>query len=280
MKNLYFILFIISSTIYSQENSEMKIYLESGLDFKTSSQDNRSDAQAGVGMLGLKFEKDYIYGKLLFTVFSMNEEIISESDNKIFGTNLLVPSNSSNSISNFTFQLGTKSFYNYADNNTSEPIWSIKRFGAVSNFSIFNNHWSYNDTTLPVTITVFDLHMTYRLLSEKILGENNGRVDFYIFGGFSSRRLGGDYGLKKNSELRKEFIGTVKRGFNGTNLGARLEISNFYGQVNLTNFGRDEIDGFSGSQAVISVGFNANLNLVAKSDFKSSKKNESTTSND
>lgn len=69
--------------------------------------------------------------------------------------------------------------------------------------------------------------------------------------------------LDSNSELRNEFINTNQLGFNAINLGARLEVSNFFGQVNLTNFGNDNIPGFSENQAVITLGFNASLNLKA-----------------
>jgi hypothetical protein len=247
-------------------DDDTSLYLETNINFATSTEDSRPDAQAGTGTLGIKFERKFIYGRVRFTVFSKNDEISSEdsTDNKIFGSNLLIPENSSSSISNFSFLLGTKSFYKYDNVSEDEPLLSKKRFGGYLQFAIYNTEWINEELTLPVTTTVLDLHLTYRLLSLDIEGENNGRADFYITAGYSNRRLGGDYGLDSNSEQRNDFIGTDELGFDAFNLGARLEISNFFGQVNLTNFGNDNIAGFSGNQAVIAIGFNANLNLKAK----------------
>lgn len=256
---------------FSQEDSkfldeETSLYLETNINFATSTEDSRPDSQAGTGTLGIKFKRKFLYGGVRFTVFSRNDEIISENntDNKIFGSNLLIPENSSSNISNFSFQLGIKSFYDFEDVVNDEDLLSFKRFGGYLKFAIYNTEWIKAEIKLPVTTTVLDLHLTYRLLSLDIDGEDNGRADFYLITGYSNRRLGGDYGLDNSKESRNEFIGTDKLAFDAFNLGARLEISNFFGQVNLTNFGKDNIPGFSGNQAVIAIGFNANLNLKAK----------------
>jgi hypothetical protein len=267
---IVFLLFFTYS--FSQEidnkflDDETSLYLETNINFATSTEDSRPDSQAGTGTLGIKFKRKFLYGGVRFTVFSRNDEIVSESDTdtKIFGSNLLIPENSSSNISNFSFQLGTKSFYNYDNVADDENLLSFKRFGGYLKFSIYNTEWINQELTLPVTTTVLDLHFTYRLLSLDIDGEDNGRADFYLLAGYSNRRLGGDYGLDSNQESRNDFIGTDELGFDAFNLGARLEISNFFGQVNLTNFGKDNIAGFSGNQAVIAIGFNANLNLKAK----------------
>ena len=247
-------------------DSETRLYLETNINFATSSEDSRPDAQAGTGTLGAKFERRFIYGNVRFTVFSRNDEIEAENvaDSKIFGSNLLIPENSSNSISNFSFLFGTKSFYKWNDVRDNENLLTLKRFGGYIKFAIYNSEWIKEDLTLPITTTVLDAHLTYRLMSLKIEGENNGRADLYLIAGYSNRRLGGDYGLDSNAEERIEFIGTDELGFDAFNLGARLEVSHFFGQVNLTNFGNDDITGFSGNQAVISIGFNADLNLTAK----------------
>lgn len=276
-KKLYFTIVLSLSyvLIFSQGNSEntnskfldneTNLYIETNIDFSTSTEDSRPDAQAGTGTLGIKFDRKFIYGKIRFTVFSKNDEIKSEDNNdtKIFGSNLLIPANSSNSVSNFSFLLGTKSFYNFENVPNNVDLFSLERFGGYIQFSIYNTVWKKEDIDLPVTTTVLDLHLTYRLLSLEIKGKNNGRADFYIISGYSNRRLGGDYGLDANTALRNQFINTDKLGFNAFNLGARLEVSNFFGQVNLTNFGNDNISGFSGNQAIISLGFNASLNLKA-----------------
>lgn len=280
MKNtkttLIITLFLFPFIVLSQEkdnkflDDKTNLYLETNINFASSTDDTRTDAQAGVGTLGIKFNRKFIYGGIRFTVFSKNEQITSENnlDNKIFGSNLLIPQNSSNNISNFSFLLGTKSFYNYDKVAENENLFSIKRLGGYLQFSIFNTIWATENISIPVTTNVLDLHLTYRLLSLEIEGDNNGRADLFIIAGYSNRRLGGDYGLDNNSVIRNEFLGTEELGFDAFNLGARLEISNFYGQVNLTNFGNGNIQGFSGNQAVISIGFNANLNLKANDSKK------------
>tara|TARA_R110002126_G_scaffold290980_1_gene449773 strand:- start:2543 stop:3379 length:837 start_codon:yes stop_codon:yes gene_type:complete len=271
LSKLLTILFLLTLTYsFSQDNKfiddETSLYLETNINFATSTEDSRPDSQAGTGTLGIKFKRKFLYGGVRFTVFSKNDEIISESntDNKIFGSNLLIPENSSSNISNFSFQLGTKSFYDYDNVANDEKLLSWKRFGGYLKFAIYNTEWINETVTLPVTTTVLDLHFTYRLLSLDIDGEDNGRADFYLITGYSNRRLGGDYGLESNLQSRNDFIGTEELGFDAFNLGARLEISNFFGQVNLTNFGKGNIAGFSGNQAVIAIGFNANLNLKAR----------------
>lgn len=251
-------------------DNEVNLYLETNIDFATSTEDTRPDAQKGIGTLGLKFDRRFVYGQIKFTIFSSNENIESESNNdiKIFGSNLLIPSNSSNNISNFSFLLGTKSFIKYDSVPDNVAMFSLKRFGGYGKFAIYNTNWIMGDLSIPVTTTVLELHLTYRLLSLKILGEGNGRADFYFLAGYSNRRLGGDYALGKNFSLRKDFLNTNELGFDGSNLGAKLEINNFYGQVNLTNFGNNQIPGFSGNQAVISLGFNAALTLKAVDEKK------------
>lgn len=247
-------------------DTDTKIYLETNISFASSTEDNRSDAQAGLGTLGIKFERKFVYGAVRFTVYSRNDEIIADnnSDIKIFGSNLLIPSNSSNNISNFSFLLGTKSFYNYDNVEESVDLFSRQRFGGYLRFSIHNTTW-IKETVDPLAITInsLDVNLTYRLLSLILLGEENGKANLYLEVGYSKRRLGGDYGLDINKDKRNEFIGTDELGFDAINLGARLEVSNFFGQVNLTNFGDKGIAGFSGNQAVITIGFKADLNILA-----------------
>lgn len=266
---LLFSFFIVLNITQSQNlkflDEDTKVSIETNIDFASSADDTRSDAQAGTGTLGLKFSRNFVYGKIRFTVFSKNDEIEAEStnDQKIFGSNLLIPQNSSNNISNFTFQLGTKSFYKWDSVQEKENLFSLKRFGSFIEFSINNTTWVQDGTILPITINSFKLQLTYRLLSLELDGKDNGRADFYITSGYTNRRLGGDYGLDKNKNLRNSFIETEDLGFDGFSIGARLELNSFFGQVNLTNF-NSEISGFGGDQAVITVGFNATLNLKAK----------------
>ena len=91
------------------------------------------------------------------------------------------------------------------------------------------------------------------------------RIKLIVSYGLTTRRLGGDFGLDSNRELRKMFLGTDKRGFNGSNFGVRLEVSKFYGEMNLTSFNKKfDIAGFSGNQAIISLGLIADLTIAAE----------------
>ena len=206
------------------DDSETRVYLESDIFFSSSTNDTRRDAQAGIGTLGVKFQRKFIYGRILFTVYSKNNEIETESliENKLFGSSLLIPQNSSNNISNFVFQFGTKSFYKFEKVNQETDFFSWKRFGANLQYGLYNTVWRKGADILPVTISAAELMITYRLLSLRLDGEQNGRLDFYLQGGMSSRRIGGDYGLEVNKELRNNFLGNDKLGFNAFYGGARL----------------------------------------------------------
>ncbi len=89
------------------------------------------------------------------------------------------------------------------------------------------------------------------------------RIKLILSYGISTRRIGGDLGFESSTDLRRYFLGTEKRGFNGSNLGVRLEVSKFYGEMNLTSFDKGDIPGFSGNQAIITIGLIADLTLVA-----------------
>lgn len=270
------VLYVLSFQLKAQDNADnfldynTKVFIETQIEFATSAEDMRSDAQAGYGTLGLKFERGLLYGGVRFTVFSRNDSIaaITNTDNKIFGTNLLIPENSSNGISNFSFELGTKSFYTLDQISPRRPLLSWDRIGAHVQFSIHNTIWDLDNVALPVTITRLDVTATYRLLTLQFKEEGNGRAILSLGLGYTNRRLGGDYGLDTNEDVRTDFIGTDELGFDGINLSTRLEVANFFGQVNLTSFGDKGIAGFSGNQAVINVGFNAKLNLSAKEDVE------------
>ena len=91
LSKLLTILFLLTLTYsFSQDNKfiddETSLYLETNINFATSTEDSRPDSQAGTGTLGIKFKRKFLYGGVRFTVFSKNDEIISESntDNKIF----------------------------------------------------------------------------------------------------------------------------------------------------------------------------------------------------
>ena len=264
-------LLIFINSVCAQEVGKLidydtKVYLETNINFATSAEDSRSDAQAGVGTLGIKFQRDLLYGGIKFTVYSNNDEIESETENdiKIFGSNLLIPSNSSESISSFSFLFGTKSFYKIGDIGDERSLLDLSRFGGYLSFSIDNTIWRIPENETAVTITSLDLMLAYRLLTLEFQENENGFATLSLEIGYSNRRLGGDYGLESRTNQRFDYINTDELGFDGLNLGTRLVVGDFYGQVNLTNFGNKGIPGFSGNQAVINIGFNAQLNLLAR----------------
>lgn len=260
--------FVLKTNLsYCQEfgsKDSLRISFVTDINFSSSADDNRKEATSGIGTIGLKFEKGYVYGNTNFTVYSQNNSIsTNSSETKIFGSNLLLPENSSSKISNFSILLGLKTFYLNAE-NLEAKTFSLKRFGANIEFKVNNNIWKNDSLTSPITINTFNFNLNYLLLNAKILNTNE-RIKLIISYGLTTRRLGGDFGLDSNKGLRKEFLGTDKRGFNGSNLGVRLEISKFYGEMNLTHFSNTyNISGFSGDQSIITIGLIADLTLIAQ----------------
>jgi|JI10StandDraft_1071094.scaffolds.fasta_scaffold293953_1 hypothetical protein len=272
MKKLttYFIIVIAifkSSVLIGQDfgkKDSLRISFLTDVNFSSSSDDGRKQSRSGIGTIGLKFETGYIYGSTNFTVYSQNENISTDStETKIFGSNLLLPENSSSKVSNFSFLLGVKTFF-LKEEDIEAATFSFKRIGANVEFKVNNNLWSRDSISVPITINTFNFNINYTLLNAKILNSDE-RIRLILSGGFTSRRLGGDFGLNSNKELRKSFLGTDKLAFNGANIGFRLEISKFYGEMNLTNFDRSlNISGFSGDQSIITLGLIADLTLVAE----------------
>jgi hypothetical protein len=268
------LLTVFSFLVYSQKNSifsdvlskeNLKVHLKTDVNYASSTADSRKEAQSANGTLGIKFANDYLFGSTSFVVHSQNDEISTDdiNENKLFGTSLLLPQNSSSNISNFEIQLGAKRFFKYVD-TMSFTAKLLNPIGTQISFRINNTIWQKSTISVPLTITSTSIDMTYQVLDLDIL-DSDEKIRLIMSIGFVSRRLGGDYGLDQNSELRKEFLGTDKLGFNGTKFTTRLEISKFYGQIDLTSFGRkDNIQGFSGDQATISLGIRADLPLPTK----------------
>lgn len=268
-KNLLYALTLCSFQSISQEGKDtVNVYLDSKIDFSTSANDKRSEASAGTGNLGIKFKHEFLYGSVHFTIYSKNKEISADNsdDFKLFGTNLLLPENNSGNISNFSFDIGTRSFSkieNYDPDQVGFFHW--KKIGAHLNYSLNNTIWTKDSISLPVFINTFSFNATYDLLNLKLFGEKKDQIVFRVHAGFTSRRLGGDYGLDKNEGQRLALLNTNHLGFNGFQYGARLELGEFFAQANITSFPRKlNLDGFSGDQAVISFGVIADINIAAK----------------
>ena len=264
---------LFSFNIFCQTEEDEKIdtvYLsiDSDFDFSSSASDSRSQSNATTGTLGLKFEQKVLYGSAHFTVFSKNEQIesVDTMDQTLFGTNLLLPENNSGNISNFNFSFGTSSFSRlFAYDKSNIGMISLRNIGANMYYSLNNTKWIKDSISASLFINSFAFNLTYELLNLKLFGENNDRIKLRLHYGFAARRIGGDFGLDKNSDLRMFFLNNNKIAFNGSQYGARLEIGNFFGQANVTCFSRKHgIEGFSGFQAVISLGVSADLDLAAK----------------
>ena len=267
MKILKVIIFLLPFISLSQKDTnDLRVYLNTDIKYASSASDTRKESQSAVGTLGVLFEVDRVYCSSTFTVHSQNEQITTDnlSETKLFGTNLLLPQNSSSNISNFQFIAGLESFYKkdsiYIKRTIRQKL--IRSVGIQIDYRVNNTTWQKSSIELPVTISSFSGDIVLRLLDVNMLNRSNEKIRLLISGGFVTRRLGGDYGLNQNSELRKEFLGTDALGFNGLKLSSRLEVSKFYGQIDLTNFGKKHnILGFSGNQAVITLGLRADLPL-------------------
>lgn len=267
---------IISENTFVEfrDTTDLKVYLKTDIKYASSAADTRKEAQSATGTLGMKFEKGYLFGSAVFTIHSQNEQISTtdDSERKLFGTSLLLPQNSSSNISNFELHLGANSFYKrkkYSELRGNDfykfmHTW-LQPIGCQIIWRVNNTVWEKSQITVPVTISSFSVDMTYRILDVKMDNFGDDRVKLIFSVGYNSRRLGGDYGLDENSSLRYQFLGSDKLAFNGLKITTRLEVSKFYGQIDLTSFSKkDNIKGFSGDQAVITIGIRADLGLATK----------------
>lgn len=262
-KLLFFLFpFLCYSQVDTTKTKDLKVYLKTDINYASSTSDPRKESQSATGTLGVKFEVENIYGSSTFTIHSQNEQISTNDslEKKLFGSNLLLPQNSSSNISNFELQLGMRSF----SKPGSQKSKYIRAIGGQFTYRVNNTIWEKTSTSLPVTISSISLDLTYRLLDVG-MADSDERIKLIMNFGYVNRRLGGDYGLNQNSELRKEFLGTDRLGFDGIKISTRLEISKFYGQIDITNFGKKHsIAGFSGDQAIITLGIRADLQLPTK----------------
>ena len=267
MKKITLWIVLFSFIAHSQKEKSIdtvKVFIETDVNFASSSNDTRKEASSGIGTLGLKFERGIFYGDINFTVFSQNKLVKSQDsiETKIFGSNLLLPQNSSSNISNFFILFGVKSFYKILKDD--EPTLSWKRFGANASFRINNSTWVKDSIQSAVTIASNEFNLTYLLLNTQLFNTKE-KIKIITSIGYTRRAIGGDLGLDSNKDERIKYVKTENLSFHGLNIGTRLEISKFYGQMNLTSFKRSEnIVGFSGDQAIITLGIKADLSLFGK----------------
>ena len=210
MRLFKILIFISPLFSFSQSDSNLRVYLKTDINYASSASDNRKESQSAVGTLGIKFDLyDNIFASSVFTVHSQNQEIVSDdvSEEKLFGTNLLLPQNSSSDISNFELQLGIDSYYNlltdvfdYKFKEKKSNLF-IRPIGTSMIFRINNTVWEKPNLEIPITIASLSIDITYRLLDAE-MAESNERVKLVVSTGYTNRRLGGDYGLEQNKNLR------------------------------------------------------------------------------
>jgi hypothetical protein len=271
--------------LFAQRMKELKDDVQLNLitDVKIESgvSNNIEQSKAGSGMLGIAFASRNFYGNAQFTVINSNKNlIISDSATQIkpFANNLLIPANSGQGISNFSISFGKKSFSNYEGDWTDVSILKFnkeffkndvwKRLGFYSFWQLNNTQWKKDSINMPLLISSFGIFITYNVLSLNLKNTVDEKAYLSLFGGIETRRLGGDYGLSKNAEIRKAFLSTANLGWNSFTYGAKLELGKFYGKVQLSHFidtkwQDGNLDGFSGVQATISLGAYIDLNLAS-----------------
>jgi len=256
-----------NKAIKKTNDSLVNILLETDIGFASSANDSRKESNAGTGTIGLKFEHGLFFGSANFTVYSTNEEILTSDtlETKLFGSNLLLPKNSSGSISNFSGVIGFKRFLDPRKDYQGPIQWILRRAGGYAYTNLNNTNWTKDTITTPVSVVSFGGNFTFDILNLELNGKNKDNIRLYTYIGYTARRLGGDYGINENDELREYYLNTDKRGFNSLEWGVKLEIGKFYGQVNMTSFNAGKnLPGFSGFQSIISMGVKADLNLNAK----------------
>ena len=223
--------------------------------------------RSGTGQLGISFRKEYFYGAVLFNVVNKNSSLtsIDSSEVNLFANNLLIPENSGQGISNFRIGFGVRSFGKLDTDWSKENLISWRRLGVYGWWNVNNTVWTKDSVTSPLTISSFGLNATYSLLSLQVFNARKDNVHLALWAGWEARRLGGDYALPKNEDVRRHFLGTTNYAFNSVLLGVQLEVGDFFGRVQHYNFGtEDQIDGFSGYQAVVTVGLNVEFNVKAE----------------
>ncbi len=281
MKNHFLIYLVLSTTTSfgqtmkevrdsdpNKEYGDTKLYLVT--DIKTASASSNNELNStGTGKLGVSFKSKYFYGSILFNVVNRNKDLSAKdtTEKKIFANNLLIPDNSGQGLSNFYISLGVKSFIKFDENHDwgTVPLVSYKRIGAYGFWQVNNTVWTKDKITTPLYISSLGFFLTYNILSLQILGEDKEKVYISWFGGFENRILGGDYSLEANKKLRTDFLNTEQTSFKSFPVvGFKLELGKFFGKITETHFGDGDIAGFSGWQAIISVGVNVDLNIAAK----------------
>jgi hypothetical protein len=291
----------------SSENNSPQISLITDVNLESGATSSIENAKAASGKLGFAVVKKSFYGSANIAVVSSKSAGTGVDSNNIkpFASNLLIPSNSSQGLSNFSAEIGFKSLsgYNSSLDNVAlitSPIsfkffkegWCDstklqfkefkdilgKRLGINGYWQLNNTIWKKDSISTPVFISSFGVFLTYNVLSMDLTNNDNAdKVNWSFFCGWDARRLGGDYGLDKNESMRKYFLNTNSIAWNSFSYGSKVEIGKFYGKVQISKFVDDKlrngsINGFSGFQATISMGIYLDLKLATSNKYANIKK--------
>lgn len=229
------------------------------------------------GKLGISFVTKYFYGDLSFTAVANGRESAASNvgDTAFFYNTLLLAQNRSAGFNELSGSIGVNKLLpamgilkdskdsTELENRTNLFYWWANSFG------LYVNHRSSNQTWVKDSLTSTDLLLsatsilaTLQLFNFRIKSLEWGHLQIVAFGGWTTRRLGGNYALADTP--RKMFLGTDKTVFNGWEYGVKMELGPFYGRASFTEFNLDDnIPGFSGPQLSVSLGAVVNLNFEA-----------------
>lgn len=246
------------------------VAIQSDLNFALASE-SAGENKSGSGSVGVFFVGQKWYGDVNFTVVSAQKEVATEDPATVapFVNNLLVPQNSGRNGSSFAASLGVNQpLGKWKWLNKKEGSfggWLGQNTGLYAQFRSNQLIWTKESTSVDVVVNSFAASVVFNVFNFKLQDDDRQFVHFFALAGVVTRRLGGDYGLDANKDLRRHFLGTEALGFNGWEVGAKLELGPFYSKMSLTSFPRkDNLPGFSGDQLLITAGATVELSIKAK----------------
>lgn len=226
------------------------------------------------GKLGISFVTKYFYGDLSFTAVANGRESAAGNigDTAFFYNTLLLAQNRSAGFNELSGSIGTNKILpamGILKDSTGKNNWIKPFYWWADNFGFYINHRASNQTWVKDSLTATDLLLsatsvlaTLQLFNFRIKSLEWGHLQIVAFGGWTTRRLGGDYTL--STTPREMFLGTDKTVFNGWEYGVKMELGPFYGRASFTKFNLDDnIPGFSGARLAVSLGAVVNLNFEA-----------------
>jgi len=253
----------------NQVTADALISITSDLN-RSTTQNGEGDNKVSNGKLGVAFVSKYFYGDISFAVFANNRDVVAQNiaDTSFFYNNLLLAQNRSSGLSELSLSFGSNGFLReLLPEPKWQPLkWFYRNFGVFFNVRSSNQVWIKDTTSIDLLLNATSLVATLQIFDYKIESPSWNSFQLIGFAGFTTRRLGGNYALDSNSEIRKSFLGTDKYVFDGVEYGVKMELGPFYGKAAFTEFsGEDDIPGFSGPQLAITIGAVINLDLVGLS---------------